>query len=369
MTPPSPRPTAEHTRRLATLAAPIVLTQLGTMALGVVDTVMVGHLGVHELDAAALGNAWLFGTILFGMGVMLGLDPIITQAFGAGDGRRLALALQRGIVIALITSLPLAASWTVTGQALRAFGQEPELTYAAQAYVWVQIPSIAPFLIYFALRSYLQGRRIVAPALWVMALANAFNVLANWALIWGHLGLPAMGLEGAGIATAMTRALLCLATAAWIWAFRLHKDAWIPWSREVLSPAGLKEILAFGLPIGLQFGLEGGAFEIATLLAGLLGTQDLAAHAIALNLASLAFMVPLGISMAVTTTVGNFVGQHKFAEAQRSAWVGLVLGVGVMAVSAVIFTGLRYELPALYTDDVGVINLAASVLPIAAAFQ
>ena len=369
MSSPLPHTRVEHIRRLGLLAAPIVLTQLGTMGLGVVDTLMLGHVGVHELDSASLANVWLWGTIVFGMGVMMGLDPIMSQAFGAGDSRRLAHALQRGVVVAIGTSVPVAVMWWWTEPALTLFGQDADLAQAAAQYARVQVPSIAPFLIYFALRGYLQGQRIVAPALWVMLLANVFNALGNWILIWGNLGFPELGLVGAGIATAATRVFLCVATLSWIWGFGLHRGAWVPWSRDAIRGPGLREVLALGVPVGVQYSLESWAFHGATLMAGWMGKLELAAHTIVFNLAALSFMMPLGVSMAAATTVGNYIGERRPRDALRAAWIAYALGAIVMMLSALMFITLRFELPALYTTDATVIAITAVVLPVAATFQ
>lgn len=356
-------------RRLVMLAMPIVVTQVGTMMMGVVDMLMVGSVGREALAAAALGNLWTMGTLVVGMGLTLGIDPILTQAHGAGDARAVGLVTQRGLVMAALAGVPTALLWLVTGPALELAGQDPTLAAMAHDYVLMQLPSVFGFLGFMVLRSYLQGRSIVAPAMWVTLLANVFNALLNWVLIFGELGAPAMGLRGAGIATGVTRSLMLVALALWIWRAGLQRGAWTPWSRAALAPAGLLEIVRFGLPVGVQLGLEMWAFQAATLFAGWLGEAELAAHTIAINLASLSFMVPLGVAMAAVTRVGNLLGAGDRHGAQRAAWVALAVGAGVMTVSATVFVALRTELPALYNDDVAVLALAAGLLPIAGAFQ
>ncbi len=365
----SPLGAGAEVRRLVALGGPVALTQLGAMFLGVVDTLMLGQLGVHELDAAALGNVWLWGTMIMGMGLILGLDPIISRAHGAGDGPRAALALQQGLVLAVIAAVPIGATWWLTEPALRLMGQDPELSAQAAVYVWTQAPAIAPFLGYFALRQYLQGRNLVTPALWVMLVANVFNIVANWALIFGHLGLPAMGLRGAAIATSLTRTFTFVGLVGWIWMLGLHQGAWVPWSRRALEREGLREIVGHGGPVAIQYGLEVWAFQVATLMAGWLGEDELAAHTIVLNLASISFMLPLGVSIGGATRVGNLIGAGRAHEAQRSAWIALLLGGGVMLACAGIFVGLRWSLPPLYNSHGPVILLAATLLPVAAAFQ
>lgn len=356
-------------RRLAALAVPIVVTQVGTMTMTVVDMVMVGSVGRDALAAAALGSVWTMGTLVLGMGLVLGVDPILTQAHGAGDGRVVGLVLQRGLVVAALASVPIALLWLATGSALTLAGQDPALASMAHDYVLMQLPSVPGFLGFTVLRSYLQGRSIVAPAMWVTLYANVLNALLNGWLIFGGLGLPALGLRGAGVATGVTRALMLVALAWWVWRAGLQRGAWTPWSRAALAPAGLLEIVRFGLPVGVQLGLEMWAFQVATLLAGLLGEAELAAHTIVLNLASLAFMVPLGVAMAAVTRVGNLIGAGDRRGAQRAAWVALGVGAGVMAVSALTLVTLRELLPRAYNDDPVVLALTAALLPIAGAFQ
>ena len=362
-------PVRAEMRRLAALALPVAATQVSTMMLGVVDTLMVGRSSVSALAAASIGNVWIFGTLQLVSGILFGLDPIVAQAHGAGDGSRAGLALQRGLALAVYLSIPLAALWTIGDGFLRLTGQDPDLARDAQRFIAVQIPSIPFFLAFGALRQYLQGREIVRPAMWVILLANGVNAALDWVLIFGHGGLPALGLVGAGIATSLTRVLCFAALAVLVRALDLHRGAWAPWSAASFDPRGLREILALGVPVGLQTSLEFWAFSGATLIAGRLGAAALAAHTIALNMAALAFMLPLGISLAAVTRVGNLLGARRPADAQRAAWVALALGAAVMSASAVLFVTFRRELPSLYTRDAGVLALCASILPIAGAFQ
>ncbi|MEB2346381.1 MAG: MATE family efflux transporter [Deltaproteobacteria bacterium] len=365
----SETPVRVEVRRLAALAWPVAATQVGNMLLGVVDTLMLGRFSVEALSAAALANVWVWGTLHVAMGVVFGMDPIVAQAHGARDGERVALALQRGLVLALGLSVPLGLAWLLTEEFLRAMGQDPALAAAAERFTRLQIPSVPFFLGFWALRQYLQGREIVRPALWVMVGANLVNLAGNWAFVYGHLGMPRLGLEGSAIATSLSRAACLVGLAALVLRAGLHEGAWVPWSRRALSPRGIAEILALGLPVGLQISLEAWAFSGAALLAGRIGTEALAAHTIVLNMAALSFMMPLGIALAAVTRVGNLIGAQRLEEAQRAAWVALGLGAAVMAASALVFLGFRFELPRLYTTDAAVVALAATILPIAAAFQ
>lgn len=356
-------------RPLVALGVPTALSQLGFMMLGVVDTLMVGRLGVTELAAASLGNVWIYGTLVLGMGLMFGLDPFFAQAHGARDHERVAVTLQQGIVAALLASIPIALAWLATEPVLILFGQSRELAAGAHAYAITQIPSIPAFLVFLAVRQYLQGRGVVMPAFWIMVLANGVNALGNWALIFGHLGFPAMGLVGAAVATAVTRGFALIALVGVVLALRLHEGAWVPWSRRAVDVRDLGRIFKIGVPVGVQYALEGWAFQVATLMAGRLDEVSLAAHTIVLNMASLSFMMPMGVSLGAATHVGNLIGAGQIARAQRAAHVALGLGGLVMLLSAALFVGLRWVLPGLYTEDAVVIAVAASILPIGAAFQ
>ncbi len=339
------------------------------MLLGVVDTLMVGRVSVHALAAVSLGHLWCFGTMIFALGVIFGLDPILSQAHGRRDGRTLGLALQRGLVLAILLSVPLAVLWCFTEPALRLAGQDARLVDLARGYVWAQIPSLPAFMAFSVLRQYLQCRGIVRPTLVLVLAANVLNAFLNWIFIFGSLGVPALGVLGAGIATCVTRIALFLALLWMVLRFRLHRGAWTPWSRECLRVAGLLELLRYGIPVSIQIGLEVWAFQIATLLAGSLGDVALAGHAIVLNLASLSFMVPLGVSLGAVTRVGNLVGEGRRHRAQLAAWVSLGIGAGVMTISGLTFVFFRRELPAWYTHDANTIAAAAALLPIAGAFQ
>lgn len=351
------------------LSAPVVLSQLGMMLMGVVDTLMVSRLGVTELAASAVGNAWQWTWMSFGMGVVMGIDPLISQAHGRGDGPSTALALQRGVFIALLVSVPVCIAMALTEPGLALLAQEPEVASLAARYNLWKLPTIPCFLVYSALRQYLQGRTLMAPATYVIWLANVVNAALNWVLIFGHAGAPALGLAGAAIATSASTLFLVVGLAAWVRAFELHAHAWRPWGRASVDARGLLQIARLGVPIGLQLSFEACAFSFSTLMAGWLGREALAGHQIVLNCASVSFMVPLGISQGAATRVGNLIGRGDLHGMRRSIHAALVLGAGVMLLFAVAFTLLRFEIPKLYSGSPNVVALAAQVFPFAAAFQ
>jgi len=354
---------------ISRLAAPVVATQVGVMMLWVVDLIMVGAVGVEALGIVSLGRVWIVTTLIFSMGVLFGIDPLITQAHGARDQELMSRTLQQGLVISLAISVPIGVMWLFTEDLLILAGQDPSLSAGAQSYLLVQLPLIPAYMLFIVLRQYLMGRGIVYPAMWVTFLGNGLNVVANWALIFGHLGFPRLGVIGAGISTTVTQWFMLAVLVLWILLGKLHRGAWTGWNRAALNLRELLRVLRFGLPVGLQISLELWAFCLANLWAGWLGAVSLASHTIVINLASLSFMVPLGISLGTVTRVGNLIGEGNPRGAQRASWVALAMGGGVMSIFALVFVLGREFLPSLYSDDVDVIALSAILLPVAAAFQ
>ena len=356
-------------RLLTRLAAPVALTQLASMLLWTVDFLMVGRVGVTALNAVSLGRLWVMGTTTVALGLIFGLDPIATQAHGARDRERLGEALLHGVALALAAALPLAALWLATGPVLLAFGQDPETVELAARYVRVQIPGLPFFLLFLVLRQYLQARGIVRPAMWIAVGALGLNAALNYSLIFGKLGLPAMGAVGAGVATAITQGAMLVALVGAVRLYRLQRGATTRLDPRGLSARRLAEMARLGAPIALQMALEYWAFAICSLWAGRLGQVELAAHSIALNLASVVFMIPLGISSAATTRVGNLIGARDRRGAARAAWVAFGLTAMTMLGLALVIVAARGAVAAAFTADVRVVALAAAVLPIAAAFQ
>jgi MATE family multidrug resistance protein len=356
-------------RVLFQLALPIMASQFGMMFLGVVETLIVGRAGTTSLAAVSLGNVWTQGTIIVAMGVVLGADPLLSQAHGAGDSQALALTFQRGLLLSLLLGLLVSLLWLCTQRVLGTFGQDPHLAAVASIFVMMQVPTAFGFLVFTITRQYLAAQGVVAPALWVVLVVNVLNAGLTWWLVFGGFGLPALGVVGAGLASGGVRVLLPALLLGLTFAAGLHRPAWIAWGRESFDWKRIARIAWLGLPVGLHFGLEVWAFQIATLLAGKLGEVPLGAHAIVLNLSSLSFMLPLGVSIAASVRVGNLIGAGDEVGAWRAARLALLLGAGVMSLFGAGFFLLRWQLPRLYGAEPGVRSLCAHVLPVVAAFQ
>ncbi len=351
------------------LSIPTIVGQLGQVMLGVIDATFAGRLSVHALDAVTLGNAWQMGTMMPLAGVVIGFGPLVSQAHGAGRGDEVARALQRALVIAGVLSLAVMMSWLYTAEGLALLGQDPEISRVAAEYVRAQLFGAPCYLLYSALSTYLSSRGIARIGIIAMVIANLFNAFATWALMFGHLGFPALGVRGAAFATGSTDLLLLCVTALLLVRYRLHRDARTSWTRGVLTGEVLARQFALGVPSGITLALELWAFQLGTILAGRIDSVALGAHAIALNLASLSFIVPLGFSIGTSTHVGQLIGAGEQERAQRAALVALKLLAGYALFAGGLFVLAREHLPWLYSRDPAVVRAVASVLPIAGAFQ
>lgn len=365
--PESWRPHRDEFRRTIGLALPLVAVQLGWMLMGLVDTLMVGRLSARDLAAVALGNLFFMGIISFGMGLLMALDPLVAQAVGARDRLAAARAVQRGLVLAVLLALPITIALLPAVPILSALRQPGEVIPLAAGYVYACLPGLLPLYIFYALRQSLQAHGRVAPVLWAVAGANLANVLLNWMLVYGRLGFPALGAVGAGWASTGARLLMALGllAAGWPVLGRLLR----PWRRDAFALRPLGRMMRLGAPVGLMTMLEFTAFGVTGLLMGWFGEVPMAGHQIALNLASFTFMVPLGIASSGSVLVGHAVGRGDLPGARRESGAALVLGVGFMTASALIFLAMPRLLAGAFTTDPAVLAVAAALLPIAGFFQ
>lgn len=353
-------------RRLTRLALPLVAAQVGAMTMWVVDVLMLGQVSVEALDAASLGRLWIMGTSIFTMGLLMGIDPIASQAYGAGDRETLVRSGQSGLFMVVLLTPVWAGLLLSTGPALVLLDQPEALAAAAHRYALAQLPAIPFFFAYVVLRHWLQAQGLMKPMMWVTLSANVVNAFANWVLIFGNLGFPALGVTGAGVATGISMVYLFAGLA--VAARAVGGERW-RWDRQAFDLRPVRRIFVLGLPVGVHLGLEYWAFSLSMVWAGWLGEAPLAAHTIAVAIASLTFMVPLGISFAAVTRVGNLLGAGDSAGAQRASWVALGLSTVMMTATAIGLVVGRWWLPGLFTADPAVLALCAAILPIAGLFQ
>ena len=340
---------------------------MGLVAQGLVDTAMVGRVDAAQLGAVTLGNLYFFTVAVFGMGLLFALDPLVSQAFGAGDRDAIEAAIQRGLVLSVAIALVASVLLALAEPVFVLLRQPEEVVPVAAAYARTQIPGILPFYGFIVFRQVLQAVGRVAPVVWTILLANVLNAFLNWILVFGNLGAPELGAVGSGWATATSRWFMWLCSLGLGW--RVLAPYLRRVRRDLLVADPLKRIMRLGSPIGLQLFLEFGAFGAIGILMGWLGTVAIAGHQIALNLAAFAFMIPLGISQAAAILVGRAVGRGDPAAARRSAGGAVLVCCLVMAATAAVFLGLPGFLAGQFTTETGVAAVAASLIPVAGMFQ
>ncbi len=367
-----PSSSARFRRELAALlllAIPTVLSELGWMAMSIVDTIMVGRLSPAAIGAVGISSAIFYTPALFGIGLLLGLDTLVAQAYGRGDYDECHRALAQGVYLA-IAYTPIAMLLVGLAPHLFSFiGITQAIREPAREYLQLLNWSTLPLLIYVAFRRYLQGVGKVRPVAFALISANLVNWFGNWVLIHGKFGLPAMGVRGSALSTCVARVYMAGILVWWAWKHERNRGhlLFAHWPR--VQPERFLSLLQLGWPAASQLLFEVGAFSLATLMAGRLSPDVLAAHQIVLNSASLTYMVPLGVSAAAAIAVGHAVGAGDRARARRSGSMAIGLGGAAMSLSAVVFVTAPRMLVHVYTHDPGTVTVGVRLLAIAAIFQ
>jgi MATE family multidrug resistance protein len=349
----------------ARLGMPLVLAELGWMAMGLVDTAFVGRVSAEALAGVSLGAILFYGVAVCSGGVLLGMDTLVSRAFGAGDREDYRAWLWNGAWLAAGFVPLVMCCVALLEPVLVATGIDPTILRTARPYVRALNWSTAPLFLYFVLRRYLQAIHVVRPVMFALVSANLVNLAGNWVLVLGNLGAPRMGAEGSGWATCISRVYMAaVLVAALVWRDRgvLRTRQWPEWTR-------ITELVQLGLPAAGQIGLEIGVFSLVTVLVGKLNAIQLAGHQIALVTVSTTYMMPLGISSAAAVRVGHALGRTDSKAAARSGWTALGLGAVVMSAAAIVLLTVPRWIARIFTVDANVIEAAVVLLRVAAFFQ
>lgn len=371
-----PSTARQELRSLLRLAIPLAAAQAGTQMMGLVDVAVLGRLGATELGASGLGNSLFFMLAIIGMGIVMGIDPLVSQSLGGGDERQARRSLWQGIWLAGIVGLLLMVPMGISPMVLPWMGIERELVLPAAVYLRVRMLSLVPFLMFIALRAYLQAHGITRPMIVAMVVGNVFNLAADIVLVFGGTVLPswtgplrhipAYGVAGAAIATVFGTILQLGILAAAVRAIPMPEG---PRRVRAFEPSLFRTAFRVGLPVGLQFGAEVGVFGLAGLLAGKFGEVQLSAHQIAITLASFTFTFAVGIGAAGSVRVGRAIGGLDAAGTRMAGMVAFVGGGGFMALSAILFWLFPRQLASLLTNQPGILLAAVPLLAVAAVFQ
>ena len=351
------------------LAVPVVLAELGWVTMALVDVLMVGRLGAEAIGAVGIGSSIFMGVCVFAMGLLLGLDTLVSQSFGARRLDDCHRWLVHGVLLALGLSIPVTGLLYALLATLDFWGFDPRVLTLTREYFRVVLWSLLPLLLYAAFRRYLQATGSVRPVMVALLLANVVNALVNWLLISGRWGAPALGVSGSAWATVLARVFMALwLLSAIVRRERGRRPGLFDTSLRI-EPERIRRLCTLGLPAAGQITLEVGVFALATVLAGRLSPSSLAAHQIAINIVALTFMVPYGISSAGAVRVGHAIGRRDFSAAARAGWTALLFGTSFMLCAAIAFVMLGRPIIGRFTQDPSVVAVGASLLSIAAVFQ
>ena len=351
------------------LAAPLAIAELGWMAMGIVDTIMAGRLGAAAVGAGSLGNMLFYPTVTAGIGLLLGMDTLVAQSFGANDPQDCRRTLVNGVWLSIALTPPLTVVILSLIPLLRALGTNAHVLELFIPYFRAMSSTILMLLLYTAFRRYLQAVNVVKPVTFALVSANFVNILGNWVLMFGHWGAPAMGLEGSGWSTSIARVYLAgVMLISVLWHERRSGNLlfYISWRPDM---ARIRRLIDLGLPAAGQILFEGAVFAIVTVMAAKLDDASLAAHSIAVQVIATTYMVPLGISSAAAVRVGQAVGRKDPVGASLAGWTALLLSALFMGSAGVALIMIPRSIVRLFIADAQVIAAGAVLLRIAAFFQ
>jgi MATE family multidrug resistance protein len=351
------------------LAYPVVLSQLGHIMVGVVDTAMVGQIGTNEQAAVALANSLYTLVLVFGLGVSYGVTPLVAAADSSNNITENASLLKHSIIINSLLGIILFVLLVIIAPVLNLFDQKQEVVDLAIPFLNVMMLGMIPLCVFSAFKQFAEGLSNTKTAMIISVAANLLNVLLNYLLIFGHWGLPEMGLMGSCWASFIARLLMALVMFLYVYKNSYFKKYWIGFSFKNISKELTKKILAIGVPSGLQWVFEVGAFAFAVIMIGWISPKAQAAHQVALSIAAVTYMMASGLSAAASVRVGNQYGLKNVQGvriAGFSAFIVVLVFMGLMAMSFIL---LRNWLPTFFTKDTEVIGISSTLIIIAAFFQ
>jgi len=355
-------------KNILKLSYPIIIGQLGVVLMGVADIIMIGNLAPVNLAAASLANAIYFFIAILGIGTLTAVSPLVAKSKAEGHNNDCAILFRQAYYAALILSLLITVVLIFLAYQLSWFKQDIEVELLTKNYLHVLNAGTFPLLIFLALKQYSDGLSFTKPSAVITLIAVLLNVALNWIFIYGKLGVKPMGLFGAGIATTISRIFMAVAMFVYIYNAAVYHN-YIKLKDKTINTHFLRKIFTIGLPSGLQYFFEVGAFAGAAIIIGWFGKEQLAAHQIAINIASVTYMVATGFSAAGSILVGEAWGRKDKSDMIKAGRASLIMGFGFMALMALVFAFGNELLVSFYTTDTAVAPMAANLLLIAALFQ
>ncbi len=351
------------------LAFPIVLSQIGQVTVSLADTIMVGHVGTPELAASSFANSIFLIGMLFGLGITIGITPLVGKAFGDNKLTQVLIYLKNGLLTHFFAAVFLSFLMFLVYFLLPLMGQPVEVLELAKPYYLLLCASYFPLILFFSIRQFFEGIGNTRIAMIITLTVNIINIGVNYVFIYGKLGFPELGLNGAGIGTLVSRIFMPILFAVFILKNTRFKKYFISAARQKFDKTKILSILKIGIPIGFQIVVEIIAFSVGAVMMGWLGEITLAAHQVAIGLASVTYMISLGISQANTIRVSHQMGIKDYKSLKIAANASTHLVLIFMALMGFVFVFARKILPYLFTTDLEVVRIASELLIVAAFFQ
>lgn len=359
----------KHYLPLWRLGLPVIMAQIGQISVGIVDSIMIGQAGTTELAAASFANTLFNLTILFGTGCTFAITPRIGDAFGEGDTGKVAERFKSGMAYALSIGVLLTLFLLGLAQLMHLMGQEPQVVELARPYLYVLIASTLPMLFFLGSKQFAEGIGDTKTGMAIVLIGNLVNVAGNYLFIYGHLGMPKMGLVGAGIGTLAARIFMALAFTFALGRFRHFAPytALLRGSRLLMEQ--LKDYYHIGLPMGVSVVMASAAFGLSTIMMGWMGEVPLAAHQVALSISGLGYMIYQGLGVSSTIKISHLVGEGNTQEVKHVAYASTHLVLLLIATMSTLLLLSRNLLPTLFSTDPQVIAYTASFMVVMAIYQ
>lgn len=359
----------KEARITLTIGLPVIIAQLLQMSMNFVDTVMAGNLSAHDLAAVAVGGAIFMPFMMLAAGILMAVTPIVAQLVGGRNFKEIGVNVRQALWLSLMLAVPIFFIIRNLTFVMHLLEVTPSIIPLAQGYLDAISWGVFGIAGYMALRFFNEGMSATRPAMYFALLGVVVNVIANYILMYGKLGFPELGAIGCGYASALVGYVMFLGMLIFTMRYQPYQRFEIFSTWRMPEWSYLKEFLQVGVPIGLSSTMEVSMFALVSLLMGSLSAVAVAGHQVAINFSAMTFMVPFGLSTAITTRVGNAIGKQKMHEARRRGYVGIALATGFMSLTAVIMYLFPDLITSMYTQDAQVQNVAISLLYMAAIFQ
>ena len=361
--------TRQHLKTNFLLSYPVMLSMLGQVMTGVADSIMIGRTGATPLAAASLANIVFFLLFTFGIGVSYSITPFVAEADGKNDKSLIVDLLKNSFLINMVAGVLLTVIGLLSNHLLYFANQPEDVVDLAIPYLQIIALAIIPSMVFQTYRQFGEGLHSTRIAMIIVLSCNLLNILLNYLLIYGKYGFPELGLNGAGWATLISRILMGVLMAAYIYYGKKFRDYQAGFSIGSYSRKLINRMLHVGIPAGIQFIFEVSAFGFSAIMMGWMGTEALAAHQIAINLASISYMTTSGIGAAATIRVGSYLGKQDIPTLRKAGFTLMNMALAIMTLWGIVFIFWRQELPMIYINDPAVISIAAPLLIIAGLFQ